>query len=139
MSRLEKYTDLHRYATRLAEDDLTEASDEAATVAFAIGQVTCAIGSTIQGVAERIHNSNDEPAKQMFYAGLSDITERLASIGEDVGVIAAPFADLREGDHEVDKPLREDANMFDDKHAETILFQAQQFIGEHLHEGRISE
>lgn len=139
MSRLEKYTELHRYATRLAEDDLTEASDEPAVVAFAVGQVACAIGSTIQGVAERIHNSQDESAKQMFYAGLSDITERLASIGDDVGVIAKPFADLRESEHEVDKPLQEEVNMFDDGAAEKILFQAQQFIGEHLHEGRTSE
>lgn len=139
MSRLEKYVELHRYAQRIAEDDLTEASDEPATVAFAIGQVAQAIGTTIQGVAERLHNSQDEAAKQIFYAGLSEVAENLAEVAENVGVMAAPFADLRESDHAVDKPLREEVNMFEGEIVEKILFQAQEFIGEHLREDRTSE
>jgi len=140
MSRLQKYAELHRYATRLAEDDLTEDQDEAATVAYSVGQIAQAVGTTIQGVALRIHKTEDPAAKEMFYAGLSEVSEQLNAICENVGVMAAPFSGLREeADSELSPQLRDSVAMFSDDAHSKVLFQAQEFIAEHLKEGRISE
>lgn len=130
---LEKYTTLHKYAQRIAEDDLTQEQDEAATVAFAVGRVTQAIGSTIQEAAVRLHLSDNKEAVNNFHAGVSMVAEHLNTLTTEVAEMVAPFADI------LDEPvmqggmkLSEAVPMFNDGTHTTLLSEAQQFIGEHL-------
>lgn len=127
---LEKYTTLHKYAQRLAEDDLTEDQDEAATVAYAVGQVTQSIGSTIQEAAIRVHRSDNPEAVANFHAGVSHFAEQLTNMVDEVAVMIAPFADL--SDEPMAGAMKEEAHMLDDGAHITVLREAQEFIGEHL-------
>lgn len=127
---LEKYTTLHKYAQRLAEDDLTEDQDEAATVAYAVGQVAQSIGSTIQAAAMRVHRSDNPEAVTMFHAGVSHFAEQLGNMVDEVAVMVAPFADLT--DEPMSGPMKEEAHMLDDGVHITVLKEAQEFTAEYL-------
>lgn len=129
---LEKYSILHKYVQRIAEDGLTEDQDDAAAVAYGVGQVLKSAGTTLQGAATRLHQSDNAEAIQNFHAGVSVIADHIKELVEEVGAMVVPFADLVEGYSSDDKPLKDEVNMFDDGVTTTMLGQAQLFLSEHL-------
>ena len=127
---LEKYSTLHKYVQRIAEDDLCEDQDDAAAVAYGVGQVVCSVGSTIQAAAQRLYNANNPEAVQNFHAGVSMIADHVKQMAEEVREMVAPFAEVTDG--VMGGALGNEAHMFNDGYHNTLLNEAQLFLGEHL-------
>lgn len=133
MSNLEKYTTLHSYVTRIAEDDLTNDQTPAASVAYSVGQVMQSMGTTIQEAALRIHHCTDKEVVDNFYAGISMVAEQLNQVGTEIGAMVAPFAELAEElPANPEDQLRAQVCMFNDNTVPVLLSEAQMFLGEHL-------
>lgn len=131
MSNLEKYTNLHKYAQRLAEDDLTEAQGPQATVAFTVGRVLTAVGHGVEAAAERVHNATPEQAER-FYAAVGSVATQAQLLTAILGEVLAPMRDLTDAspDWQSTEKLSDVAATFEDGFHNRVLEEANQFLTE---------
>lgn len=129
MSNIEKYAHLHKYATRLAEDDLTSEVGPEGTVAFAVGRAISSIGNAIEETAQRLHRSDNPEAVENFIDNLDHVASMAASMSRSVNSACQPFVDVT--DDIGGTPLKEAAFVSEGSEENpltTVLFEATNYL-----------
>lgn len=125
MDRMKKYVNLHQYATRLGEDDLTADVGPEATAAVVVGRVIRTIGNTIEETAQRLHLSQDQAAVDKFLDGVSEIA---IDAGSMIGILVTDvenFATLPGCDG---AQLKEVSATFEDGDHVDLLVEVSEFL-----------
>lgn len=129
MSNIEKYAHLHKYATRLAEDDLTSEVGPEGTVAFAVGRAISSIGNAIEETAQRLHRSDNPEAVENFIDDLGGIASVAAGLARNVNHSCQPFLNVK--DDIGDTPLKKAAFVSEgseDNPLTTVLAEAAHYF-----------